>query len=567
MLLQGKLVTVGEDGDGLRNLYIKGWAVEGLRPGATPPILAAPGRLLPTPPKPASGSIEGSSEGRLAAVALHCSEWPTVHAALGLSSGAVHMLRCDVAKGKVAAPVPAAALRDGGGGGGGVTGLHFVVGSEGASMADGSAVEQLHLFAVGASRMAAYDPRTGRRLLEEECGAAAGCSAVSSRGELMLACPDAIYSYTGGQWVVGGCSRSRIRAAGDLSRRRMSAGRPPWHKLPDLQRCCQFQRLCQAKDVHPAVEEGRKAAFAVRGEKLAAAATRHYLLVVLADEAGGGGAAPGTQVSALLPRPADSDAYLMLPGDVRPLTSPPLLPAHAHPHIHDLHASLSSWHRRRRYSCTICRTRCWRPRPPCSHLCAGSRRPQAAASTSVRRQLACDAGAGPSSMSLPAATLRWATLRCQTKTGACRCKHTCRSSASSHSQPPGPRPAALPPPHPPMCSGRQRRRDPPGGEGVQREAGGAVQEPRVPAGSGGGGDGAGELLRTPCFTRVPTGNGMQCGVEGPRGCYHPACTSVSPPLPPPLLLPQADAATLASIRRHYGDFLYAKRDYDQAMEQ
>jgi hypothetical protein len=60
---------------------------------------------------------------------------------------------------------------------------------------------------------------------------------------------------------------------------------------------------------------------------------------------------------------------------------------------------------------------------------------------------------------------------------------------------------------------------------------------------------------------------MQCGVEGPRGCYHPACTSVSPPLPPPLLLPQADAATLASIRRHYGDFLYAKRDYDQAMEQ
>jgi len=28
-----------------------------------------------------------------------------------------------------------------------------------------------------------------------------------------------------------------------------------------------------------------------------------------------------------------------------------------------------------------------------------------------------------------------------------------------------------------------------------------------------------------------------------------------------------DGATLAGIRRQYGDFLYAKRDYDAAMEQ
>jgi hypothetical protein len=28
-----------------------------------------------------------------------------------------------------------------------------------------------------------------------------------------------------------------------------------------------------------------------------------------------------------------------------------------------------------------------------------------------------------------------------------------------------------------------------------------------------------------------------------------------------------DAATLAGIRRQYADFLYAKRDYEQAMEQ
>lgn len=34
-----------------------------------------------------------------------------------------------------------------------------------------------------------------------------------------------------------------------------------------------------------------------------------------------------------------------------------------------------------------------------------------------------------------------------------------------------------------------------------------------------------------------------------------------------LVCVQADAATLAGIRRQYGDFLYSKRDYDQAMEQ
>lgn len=46
----------------------------------------------------------------------------------------------------------------------------------------------------------------------------------------------------------------------------------------------------------PAVEEGRKAAFAVRGEKLAVAATRHYLTVVLADDQGGGGGGGPLQV-------------------------------------------------------------------------------------------------------------------------------------------------------------------------------------------------------------------------------------------------------------------------------
>ena len=49
----------------------------------------------------------------------------------------------------------------------------------------------------------------------------------------------------------------------------------------------------------------------------------------------------------------------------------------------------------------------------------------------------------------------------------------------------------------------------------------------------------------------------------------PACAVhlALPPCPCPLPPPQVDAATLAGIRRQYADFLYAKRDYDQAMEQ
>ena len=168
----------------------------------------------------------------MTAVALRCEEWPAVAVALGLSNGAVHLLRADVPKSKVAAPVPAAQLRDAGGSGAasgagstagsavgsssgsGITALHFVhVAAAAGGEAGGSgtaatgrrgeaasAPGQLHLFAVGPARLAAFDARTGRRLLDDECGAAPGCSAVSCKGELMLAGPEAVYFYTGGCW-------------------------------------------------------------------------------------------------------------------------------------------------------------------------------------------------------------------------------------------------------------------------------------------------------------------------------------------------------------------------------
>ncbi|EFN56788.1 hypothetical protein CHLNCDRAFT_144280 [Chlorella variabilis] len=217
--VKGKLLTVGEDGEGLRNVHLKGWAVEGLRPGASPAVAAQPCRLLPSAPKASAAAGEGS----LSAAALHCAEWPAVSVALGLSTGAVHTLKADVAKGRVAAPVPAAALRDGGGPGG-ITALHFVAGSGGNSGSSGTSAgaADLHLFAVGGARLAAFDVRTGHRVVEEECGAPRGCTA-----------------------------------------------------------------------------EGRKAAFAVRGEKLAVAAARHYLVVVLADDTAGGGSgsAAGAQAA------------------------------------------------------------------------------------------------------------------------------------------------------------------------------------------------------------------------------------------------------------------------------
>jgi hypothetical protein len=50
-------------------------------------------------------------------------------------------------------------------------------------------------------------------------------------------------------------------------------------------------------------------------------------------------------------------------------------------------------------------------------------------------------------------------------------------------------------------------------------------------------------------------------------CPALLCPPPLAPAPPATASPQVDAATLAGIRRQYADFLYAKRDYEQAMEQ
>ena len=368
MAVQGKLLTVGADGEGLKGLFIKGWAVEGLRPGATPAVLASPARLLPGGPaskaSSAAGSVGGGAgDAALTAVALHCGEWPTAAVALGLSSGAVHMLRADVAKSKVTAPVPAAHLHGAGGGSSssastsGITALHFAqaaaaagsssAGGQPAAVAaaagggggggggGGASSGDLHLFAVGASRLAAFDARSGRRLLEDECGAAPGCSAVSDRGELLLAGPDAVYSYTGAAgWLAWWMGWAEERAgwagavqpscAAPTARSAACPAAPPLvphaphAPCPPLLPLSHRRRLLPTRAADAAAEEGRKAAFAVRGDKLALAAVRHYVVAVLADDAAGGGGgalSPGAQASG-----AGLDA-VPLPGCLAPQLS------------------------------------------------------------------------------------------------------------------------------------------------------------------------------------------------------------------------------------------------------
>jgi hypothetical protein len=154
-------------------------------------------------------------------------EWPAVTIALGTSTSTVHIYKGDALKGKLtAAPFGCRVLRGGSSGGGdasqnsntsGVTALHFA----------GSGTS-LHLFALTSGALAAISLATGQLLLEDECGAPPGCSALTAGGELLVAGPDAVYFYT--------------------------------------------------------AEEGRKAAVAIKGSKHAVVAFRHYIAAAVPDD-------------------------------------------------------------------------------------------------------------------------------------------------------------------------------------------------------------------------------------------------------------------------------------------
>ena len=176
-------------------------------------------------------------EGTLQAAAAYVDEWPAVSVALGTSTSGVHIYKGDATKGKLTpAPFGCRVLRFGGGGNGsgsggagtshksdshpsnGVTAVHFA----------GSG-NSLHLFALTAGSLAAISLATGQFLVQDECGAGPGGSALTSGGELLVAGTDAVHYYT--------------------------------------------------------AEEGRKAAVAIKGSKHAVVAFRHYIAAAVPDDA------------------------------------------------------------------------------------------------------------------------------------------------------------------------------------------------------------------------------------------------------------------------------------------
>lgn len=171
--IQGKLVAVGEEGDGIKTLTLKCWDVACLRSGVTPPTAAA-AKVFAASKLP---------EGTVQATAVHTKAWPTAFVALGTSTGAVHVFKGDAVKGKLAPPYGRYILRSSASTG--VSALHFA-----------GAGAQLHLFAVCPASLAALSVATGQPLLEDDCGAGPGCSDVTPGQELLVAVSEAVFFYT-----------------------------------------------------------------------------------------------------------------------------------------------------------------------------------------------------------------------------------------------------------------------------------------------------------------------------------------------------------------------------------
>jgi hypothetical protein len=219
-LLQGKLVALGEEAEGLKSLTLKVWDISNLRAGTTPPA-------------PASQKVFVSSkipEGTLQAAAAYVDEWPAVSVALGTSTSTVHIYKGDALKGKLTpAPFGCCVLRGSGVGSGGSTSTSSSSTGSGVTAVHFSgSVNSLHVFALTQGSLAAISLATGQLLLQDESGAAPGCSATTTGGELLVAGPDAVYFYT--------------------------------------------------------AEEGRKAAVAIKGSKHALVAFRHYIAAAVPDD-------------------------------------------------------------------------------------------------------------------------------------------------------------------------------------------------------------------------------------------------------------------------------------------
>lgn len=172
----GKLIALGEDEEGSRNLSCKAWDVGTQSWTGTTPSLLVTAK---------AHAVIKPADGELTKAVVSGSEWPHVVVALGTSTGGVHVLRADASKStpKLAPLFGRYGLQ---GTSGGVTALHIA----------GSGPAR-HLFALSSGALAALSLTNGTPVLQEDgCGAGPGASAVTPQGELVVAGDDAVYFYT-----------------------------------------------------------------------------------------------------------------------------------------------------------------------------------------------------------------------------------------------------------------------------------------------------------------------------------------------------------------------------------
>ena len=173
------LITVSEQRDsGSTSIMLSCWDISSQHFAVAPPVIVSKNMFqnLKIP------------DGELTCMSVWADEWPAVHIAVGTSTGAVHVYyAADMVKGGFVSRFGCHVLRSVPENPKRLTDIHFV--NHGGA---------LSVFALSEKRLCCLDARSGHVLLEDDAGASKGCSAVSSKGELVICSSDGIFYYTVG---------------------------------------------------------------------------------------------------------------------------------------------------------------------------------------------------------------------------------------------------------------------------------------------------------------------------------------------------------------------------------
>lgn len=209
-VLQGKLVALGEESDGIKSLTLKAWDITLIHSGITPPTLAT-AKIFAASKLP---------EGRLLTSAVCTRDWPQATIVLGTSTGAVHIYKGDAEKGKLSSPFGSYVLRSARpsntspsdaphqDSSRSITAVYINPGTivshnsstntttSNSTLSHPTASILPHVFAVSGCSLVALSLSTGQTLMEDSCGAPRGCSALTSHGELLIIGTEAAFFYT-----------------------------------------------------------------------------------------------------------------------------------------------------------------------------------------------------------------------------------------------------------------------------------------------------------------------------------------------------------------------------------